>query len=448
VSDAQLETGFARLGDDRIVYHVLGEGPSDLVLGPGTFGSMDAEWDDPEWARFYRRMASFCRVIRFDPRGSGSSDPIPLDALPPWESSADEILAVLDATGSERAFILGFLNGGAPAMLFAATRPDRTAGLILNHTAARYVRADDYPIGLPPEAVPGVLEQIVDAWGTEDAVYGFFPSRASDPASRRWFARHSRSAASPRAAGAYLRDMLLSDARSILPAIHVPTAVIHRTDYAFVPIEHGRYLADHIDGARLVELPGTDAVPIWEDPDGFLDAVRTFVNPDARTQARVDRVLATVLFTDIVGSTERAGALGDREWKALLDLHDEISRRVVQAHGGRLVETTGDEILATFDGPGRAIQCAAELGRELERVGLPIRSGLHAGEVERRGSRIGGMAVHIAARVRSAAGSGDVLVSRTVRDLVVGSDIVFEDRGVHELKGIDGTWQLYALAGD
>ena len=446
--EVQLESGYARLGDDRIAYHVLGHGPVDVVLGPGTFGSMDVEWEVPEWAHFYRRWASFCRLIRFDPRGSGSSDPIPLDALPPWEASVDEIRAVLDAVGSARAFIFGFLNGGAPAMLFAATQPDRTAGLILNHTAARFVRADDYPIGLPPEAVPGVLEQIVDAWGTEDAAYGFFPSRASDPAFRRWFARHSRSAASPRSAGAYLRDMLLSDARSILPAIHAPTVVIHRADYAFVGIEHARYLAEHIEGATLVELPGIDAVPIWEDPDRLLAAVQEFVNPAARTEARVDRVLATVLLTDIVGSTERAGALGDREWKALLDLHDEISRRVVQAHDGRLVETTGDEILATFDGPGRAIQCASDLGRELDRVGLPIRVGLHAGEVERRGHRIGGMAVHIAARVRSAAGPGEVLVSRTVRDLVVGSDLAFDDRGVHELKGVDGEWHLYALAAD
>lgn len=449
LSRMQPETGYAQLGEDRIAYQIVGDGSVDLVLTPGTFGSMDAEWDEPEWALFYRRMAEFCRVIRYDTRGSGSSDPVPLDALPPWESSAAELLAVMDAVGSERATILGFLNGGAPAMLFAATRPDRTAGLILNHTAARYARADDYPYGLGPDAVPELVAQIVAAWGTEAATYGFFPSRSSDPGFRRWFAKHSRSAASPRAAGSYISDMFRSDARSILPSIHVPTLVIHRTDYAFVPVEHARYLARQIEGARLVELPGADAVPIWEDPDGFLDAMRGFireVNPHSLSEPRADRVMATVLFTDIVASTEQAAVIGDRQWKDRLDLHDDLSRRRVHEHGGRLVETTGDGILATFDGPGRAIRCALALRQELERVGLPIRSGLHAGEVERRGDRVGGMTVHIAARVQSKAARGEVLVSRTVRDLVVGSNIAFEDRGLHDLKGVEGEWHLLAVA--
>ncbi len=444
------ETGYARVGDDRIAYQVVGDGSADLVLTPGTFGSMDAEWDEPEWALFYRRMAESCRVIRYDPRGSGSSDPVRLDALPPWESSAAELLAVMDATGSERATILGFLNGGPPAMLFAATRPERTAALILNHTAARYVQANDYPFGLSPDAVPAVIAQIVEAWGTEAAAYGFFPSRASDASFRRWFARHSRSAASPRAAGSYMADMFRSDARSILPAIHVPTLIVHRTDYAFVPIEHARYLAQQIENARLIELPGSDAVPIWEDADGFLDVFQAFireVNPQSRSAPTADRVMATVLFTDIVASTEQAGAIGDRQWKHRLDLHDELSHRRVRQHGGRLVETTGDGILATFDGPGSAIRCALDLHLELERVGLPIRSGIHAGEVELRGDGVGGITVHIAARVLAKAARGEVLVSRTVRDLVVGSKITFEDRGSHALKGIEGDWNLLAVTG-
>ena len=446
----QTETGYARLGDDRIAYQIVGDGSADVVLGPGTFGSMDAEWEEPEWALFYRRWAESCRLIRFDPRGSGSSDPVPLDALPPWESSVAEMLAVMDAVGSERATVVGFLNGGPPSMLFAATRPERTAGLILYHAAARHVRSDDYPFGLSPEAVPAVIAQIVEVWGTEAATSGFFPSRASDRDFRRWYAKHLRSAASPRAMGSYMADMFASDARDILAAIHVPTLIMHRTDYAFVPIEHARYLEQQIDGARLIELPGSDAVPIWEDPDGFLDPVRAFireVNPQYHPEPRADRVMVTVLFTDIVASTEQAGAIGDRQWKNRLDLHDELSRRRVHEHGGTLVETTGDGILATFDGPGRAIRCALDLHRELERVGLPIRAGLHAGEVERRGARVGGIAIHIAARVLAMAGGSEVLVSRTVRDLVTGSNIAFEDRGSHKLKGVEGEWRLYAVAG-
>jgi pimeloyl-ACP methyl ester carboxylesterase/class 3 adenylate cyclase len=449
LSGMQPKTGYAQLGEDRIAYQIVGDGAVDLVLTPGTWGSMDVEWEKPEWAHFYRRMAEFCRVIRYDTRGSGSSDPVPLDALPPWESSADEVLAVMDAVGSERATILGFLNGGAPAMLFAATKPERTAGLILNHTAARYARSDDYPYGLSSDAIPVLVAQIMAAWGTEAATYSFFPSRASDPDFRRWFAKQSRSAASPRAAGAYISDMFRSDARSILPTIHVPTLVIHRADYAFVPVDHARYLASHIEGARLVELPGADAVPIWEDPDGYLDAMRAFireVNPHSRSEPRADRVMATVLFTDIVASTEQAALLGDRRWKDRLDLHDDLSRRRVHEHGGRLVQTTGDGMLATFDGPGRAIGCAWGLRQELERVGLPIRAGVHAGEVERRGNNVGGMTVHIAARVQAKADRGEVLVSRTVRDLVVGSNIAFQDRGLHDLKGVEGEWHLLAVA--
>lgn len=421
-----------------------------MVLGPGTWGSMDAEWEEPEWAHFYRRWASFCRLIRYDPRGSGSSDPVPINALPPWESSVDELLCVMDAAGSERATILGFLNGGPPAMLCAATRPDRTSGLILYHAAARYMQAKDYPWGFPAEAIEGVIEEIVEGWGTERAADGFFPSRADDPAFRRWFAKLSRSASSPRAAGAHIAEMLRGDARNILPSIHVPTLIMHRTNYAFVPIEHARYLANHIEGARLVELPGIDAVPIWEDPDGFLDATQVFlseVHPGSRAEATEDRVMATVMFTDIVASTERVSAIGDRRWKERMDLHDDLSRRRVQAYGGRVVETTGDGILATFDAPGRAIRCAVELRRELDRVGLPVRTGIHAGEVERRGTNVGGLAVNIAARVMAAAASGEVLVSRTVRDLVVGSDFAFEDRGLHRFKGVDGDWQVFALSG-
>ena len=444
----QPETGYATLGDDRIAYQVIGDGPIDVILGPGTWGAMDTEWERPEWALFYRRWASFCRLIRFDPRGAGASDPVPRDALPPWERAVAELIAVMDACNSKRAVPLGFLDGGPAAMLFATTMPDRTAGLILNHTAARHVAADDYPIGMPPAAVDEVVDRVVAAWGTGDAAWAFFPSEAGDERFRRWFAKFSRAAATPGAAGAAIREMLEGDSRSLLDAIHVPTLILHRTDYEFVSVEHARYLAEHIQGAKLVELPGTDAVPIWEDPDSYLEAMREFlaeIEPSPAPALRPTRIMATVLFTDIVRSTERAEQVGDREWRDLLDLHDEVSRSRVGEFEGQLVKTTGDGILATFDGPGRGIRCAATLRDELGRMGLSIRSGLHAGELERRDGDIGGHAVSLAARVMAAADAGEVFVSRTVRDLVVGSDLGFEDRGSHPLKGI-GDWELFALA--
>jgi class 3 adenylate cyclase len=442
------KTGYASLGDDRIAYQVIGDGPVDLVLGPGTWGSMDMEWERPEWALFYRRWAAFCRIIRYDPRGSGSSDPVPRDVLPPWEASVQEMVAVMDACGSERAVPLGFLDGAPAAMLCAATRPERTSALILNHAAAKHVAQDGYPAGMPPEAVERVVGQVVDDWGTEAAAGAFFPSQSGDERFRRWFAKFSRLAATPGAAGSAVREMLSSDSRSLLSAIHVPTLIVHRTEYAFVPVEHARYLAAHIAGSRLVELPGADAVPIWEDPDSYLQAIQEFfaeVHPDSVPTARPDRIMATVLFTDIVRSTEQVEQLGDRNWRDLIGLHDQMSRLRVDEFGGELVQTTGDGILAIFDGPGRGVRCASALQTELERMGLSIRSGLHTGELERSDGDVRGIAVHLAARVMAEARAGEVLVSRTVHDLITGSDIILEDRGPHHLKGIDGEWQLFAL---
>lgn len=307
--------------------------------------------------------------------------------------------------------------------------------------------ADDYPIGMPPAAVDEVVDRVVGAWGTGDAAGAFFPSQAGDERFRRWFAKFSRAAATPRAAGAAVREMLEGDSRSLLEAIRVPTLILHRTGYQFVSVEHARYLAEQIHGSKLVELPGCDAVPIWEDPDSYLEAMRQFlteVEPTSAPAVRPTRIMATVLFTDIVGSTERVQQSGDREWRDLVDLHDEMSQLRVAEFGGQLVKTTGDGILATFDGPGRGVLCAATLRDELGRMGLPIRSGLHAGELERRNGDIGGHAVHLAARVMAAADTGEVLVSRTVRDLVVGSELAFEDRGSHALKGV-GDQELFAL---
>jgi class 3 adenylate cyclase/pimeloyl-ACP methyl ester carboxylesterase len=448
-SGVQPEARYAWLGEDRIAYYATGDGPVDVVVTPGLFGSMDVEWDEPEFGLFFRTWASVCRFIWYDRRGSGSSDPVSIDALPPWESSVDEMLAVMDAAGSDRAVVFGGGDAGPTAMLAAATHPQRILGLLLYQTSARYVVDDDYPIGLPSAMADAFVDGMGASWGTEEAAGFAVPSRADDPAFRRWFARYMRAMTTPRVAAAFLRDMMDSDARSILPSVHVPTLVLHRRASPLVPLEQGRYLAEHIDGARFVELPGGDGPPFWEGADEFLDAVREFLagieTPEGDVP-RHDRAMATLLFTDIVGSTEQASELGDRGWRDVLDLHNAWSRRRVREHEGRLVKFTGDGILATFDGPGRAIACAQALGPDLQRIGVRIRTGLHAGEIELHGEDVGGVAVHIAARVMAEAGPGEILVSRTIRDLVVGSDVVMEDRGEHQLKGVDGVWQLFAVA--
>jgi class 3 adenylate cyclase len=440
----QPETRYTWLGQDRIAYQVLGQGPPDLVLTAGSFTHVDTMWENPAVALVYRRLASFARLIRFDRVGMGASDPAPLDYLPPWESSAEELAAVLDEIGSERAAIFVSVDAGSMAMYFAATKPERTSALMLFNTTARYLFADDYPIGIPHEVTAALLGRLDQLWGTEAMAQLTVPSRAGDERFRRWYAKLLRSTASPRAAQAFLRAMIEIDVRPLLPLIHAPTLVLHRTEYELIPIEHGRYLAKHIPDARLVELPGVDAALYWEAAGTTLDHIEGFIG-DLRRPPEPTRVLTTVLFTDIVASTEQASRLGDRRWRELLDVHDELARRIVEEFAGQLVKTTGDGILATFDGPGRGIRCAVALRDELRGIGLQIRAGLHTGEVELRDGDVGGIAVHLAARVMAAAGSGEILTSRTVRDLVVGANITVEDRGPQVLKGIENTWQLFAV---
>jgi class 3 adenylate cyclase len=437
------ETRYARLQGDRIAYQVLGEGPPDLVLAPGSFGHLDIAWEDPGITLFFRTLASFCRLIVFDRRGAGISDPLPPESLPPWEAYAHELAAVLDEVGAERAALLAEVDAGPTAILFAATRPERTSALILAHTTAKFVATGDYPIGLPAAVAEAFVAQIDQLWGTEALAATVAPSRAGDPRFRRWFAKVNRAGASPRAAQAFLRALLEVDVRPALPLIQAPTLVLHRPDAQLIPIEHGRYLAEHIPRATLVELPGADGSLVWEAPELTLDHIEAFLTGVRRTAAST-RILATVLFTDIVGSTERVSRLGDRRWGELLNVHDEVARRVVQEFGGQLVKTTGDGILATFDGPGRAIRCAVALRDELGGIGVQVRAGLHTGEVEVREGDVGGLAVHIAARVMAAAGPRDILTSRTVRDLVVGSGIALHDHGTQPLKGVEGTWQLFS----
>jgi class 3 adenylate cyclase len=443
----QPETTYAPLGQDRVAYQVLGEGP-DLVLTMGAFGHVDLMWEDPGVALFLRRLASFSRLIHFDRRGTGASDPLPGNVPPPWEAYADEVAAVMDAAGSRQAALMATTAEAGPmALFFAATRPERTRALVLGNASARYVADDDYPIGFPPERAEALISRVEETWGTGDRVADGIPSRAGDERFRRWMARIQRSIASPRTVHVFLRALFEVDVRPLLPLVQAPTLVLHRRDFPLLPIEHGRYLADHIPNARLVELPGSDGPLTWETPELILGHIEEFLT-GVRGSVPASRVLATVLFTDIVASTERAAELGDRRWRELLQVHDDLGTRLVEQSGGRVVKSTGDGLLATFDGPGRAIACAVALRDRLGDIDVQIRAGLHAGEVELRDDGdVGGIAVHIAARIMAEASPGEVMVSRTVRDLVAGSDRSFQDRGTSQLKGVDGDWQLFAVAG-
>ena len=438
-------SGYAKLGDQQIAYQVVGDGPIDLVFTAGFATSADVAWEEPAVRLIFQQMARFARVILFDQRGTGASDPISIDALPPWESFADEIEAVMDAVDSPRAAIFAGGPAGPGAMLFAATRPERVTALILMHAAVRYLEDEDYPVGQSLEQIAEGQARFGAKWGTGEAFDLMFPSRAGDERLRAWWAKLERSITSPAALAKHQAAILHADARALLPSIAVPTLVLHKADNRFVPIGWSEYIADKIANARLVTLPGSDMMPFFESTDELLDLIEEFLT-GARPQPRADRQLATVLFTDIVDSTGRAAAMGDRRWRETIDLHDSLAADHISAHGGKLVKTTGDGVLATFDGPGRAIRGAMALQSELDRAGIAIRSGVHTGEIEVRRDDVAGVAVHLAARIMGLADADEILVSGTVRDLVIGSDIVFEDRGEHPLKGFDGQWRLFAVA--
>jgi len=438
--------GYAEVAGSRVAFQVVGEGSIDLLVTTGFWGSFDVEWEHPAIRLFYQRLAGFARVIQFDRRGTGGSDPLPLDRLPPWESYAEEIEAVLDAAASERAALFAMSDAGPAGLLFAATRPRRTEALILFNTTARYLAADDYPIGLSVKDYDAVAEAAAEGWGVSPGewAYRFVPSLRSDPRSAQWMTKLQRSIASPTALSDYAMATAQADARSLLGSIEVPTLVIHRADSGFTPLEHGQYLAEHIEGAEFVEISGADTYPYFENPDATIEALEAFLT-DASHSTRADRLVASLLFTDIVDSTSRATDLGDLHWKALLDLHDHASRQVAESFGGRVVKNTGDGVLAIFDGPGRAIRAATELRKRLADSDLPIRAGIHTGEVELRGDDVSGIAVHLAARVMAESESGELLVTSTVRDLVAGSGMVFVDRGEHILKGIEEARHLYSV---
>jgi len=440
VSQFPPETHYVEVGGALVGYQVVGEGPIDLVLANGLGHHADLAWDVPPVAAWMRSLASISRLITFARRGFGVSDPISRDTAPTWEDWTQDVGAVLDAVGSRRAAVFAFQDMGPIAILFAAMQPDRVSQLVLNNTSARFLTDDDYPIGVSPGDLDVLITFLEQTWGTPEGVRAAMPSVADDEEVVRLFAKGLRASASPRSAAAqydYIARKV--DVREILPLVQTPTLVIHSKDYAFIPVEHGRYLADHIPGAKLVELSGSDAMSYGQ----VFDEVAEFLTGE-RPIAPIDRILTTVLFTDIVESTARAASLGDQRWRSTLDAHDRAVREQLRRFRGNEINTTGDGFIATFDGPARAIRCAQAIGEVTQNLGIGVRLGLHTGECDVRGDDLGGLAVHIAARVAAAAGTGQVLVSSTVKDLVVGSGIAFEDRGEHDLKGVPGTWRLYA----
>jgi class 3 adenylate cyclase len=428
------ETRFAWLGEDRIAYQVFGDGDIDLLYTGSTGDAIDLRWDWPPYDDFLRRLGTQARVITFDRRGFGSSDNASGEPLPSWEQWADDARAVLNAAGSERAVLLGLADGGPIAILFAASHPARTRGLILANTAALVAVRD----------ATAIHDFVVQAWGTPALAEYAFPDAARDPAFVRWSLRSIRVSCRPRDATTLLALETQMDVRGALASVRVPTLVLHREGCQVAPLDDSRYLAEHIPGAQLAVLPGSDVCLFSEPAAPGLQHIDEFLG-GLHDVTEFDRALAAILFTDFVGSTKHLSALGDRAWRNLLDSHDVIARTAVEQHGGHLVRSTGDGILATFDGPGRAIRCARALGDALQPLGLEIRAGLHTGEVEHRGTGIDGIAVHIAARVVEAAAAGEVLVSAAVPMLVAGSGFDFEDRGEHELKGVPGAWQLFAV---
>jgi len=431
------KTRYAKSGDIKIAYQVVGDGPFDLVFVPGFISNLDVAWDEPHRARVWTRLAAFSRLIMFDKRGTGLSDRTV--GVPTLEERMDDVRAVMDSVGSRQAALFGISEGGAMSVLFAATYPERTRALAL-YGAYGHFRS----WVLPPDRIEGALERMEKAWGTGESLALFAPSVAADENFRQSWARFERLGASPSAVVALMRMNSAIDVRPILPSIRVPTLILHRQGDVRVNVEAGRFMAEKIPNAKYVELQGNDHLLWTGDTDCVLDEVEEFLT-GSRSAVEADRVLATVLFTDIVNSTKRAETIGDRAWHDLLDHHNAIVRRELLRHRGREVRTLGDGFLATFDGPARSIRCALAINESVEPLGLQVRAGLHTGEIEVADDDVSGIAVHIASRVATMAKPGQVLVSNTVRDLVAGSNIRFHDEGHHSLKGITNSVRLFAV---
>jgi len=437
-------TQYVKSGEVSIAYQVVGDGPFDLLWVPGWVSNVEASWEVPEYARFLDRLASFSRLILFDKRGTGMSDRVSNDRLPTLEERMDDVRAVLDAARSPEAAVFGASEGGNLSALFAATYPDRVRALVLASVYAKRVWAPDYPWAPTPEQRAESYEQIDREWSGDMDLSVIAPATVADEALRRRLATFFRRSASPGAAVALLRMNTAIDTRAVLPTIAVPTLVLQRRGDRDVNVEEGRFIAGQIRGARYVELPGDDHLVWVGDSEELLDEVEAFLT-GVRPGPAVERFLTTILFTDIVGSTERAAAGGDRRWRELLGRHHAIVRRELERFGGREIDSAGDGFLASFDGPARAIRCAYVLSGELRSLGIEIRAGVHTGEVERLGDKLAGIAVHTGARIMAQATAGEALVSSTVRDLVAGSGIEFADRGQHRLKGIPDAWRLYGV---
>jgi class 3 adenylate cyclase len=436
-------TRYTKSGEHHIAWQAEGrEDAIDLIYVPTWVGQLEVLGEEPTIQAFVEKMCRFARLISFDRRGAGLSDP--MVGAPTLEEQIDDVLAVMDAAGTERAALLGSLEGGPLAMTFAATHPDKVSALVLYATFARAAWAPDYDWAPKPEDRARNLEVLVSQWGQGMIGAGIAPSKASDPAFIEWAGRMERYSASPGTIRKIQDVVGGTDVRHVLPTIRVPTLVMHRRDDSFLKVEHSRYLAEHIPGARYVELEGSDSLFSVGDVDALIGEVEEFLT-GARHVHEPDRVLATVLFTDIVGSTERAAELGDSDWRSLLERHDALVRAEVERHRGRCVKSTGDGVLATFDGPARAVRAATSIGDAVRRLGVDIRAGLHTGELEVLDDDVGGLAVHIGARVMGKAEAGEVLVSSTVKDLVVGSGLDFSERGEHQLKGVPGEWRLFAV---
>ncbi len=438
----QPETKFTQSGDVSIAYQVVGNGPPDLVVVPGFVSHLEQAWEDPSFARFLLQLASFSRLILFDKRGTGLSDRI--TGIPTLEQRMDDVRAVMDAAGSKRAALLGISEGGSMSVLFAATYPERTSALVLYGSIARGAWAPDYPWGPKPEEEEEWLEGWRKEWGGPYAIEVWAPAMAEDERFRQWWAKYLRLSASPAAVINVFRMNMAIDVRAILPTIHIPTLVLHRVGDRPINIEQGRYLAEHIPGAKFVELSGDDHLWWVGDSEAIVNEIQEFLTGE-RPTIELDRVLATVLFTDIVDSTKRATEMGDRRWRDLLDTHNALTHKEISRFRGRAVRSTGDGILATFDGPARAISCAFAISSEVRRLGIEVRAGLHTGEIDLIKEDVGGIAVHIAARVLEKADANEVWVSRTVKDLVAGSEFEFSERGVYSLKGMPGEWHLFTV---
>jgi class 3 adenylate cyclase len=438
------QTRFARSGDLSIAYQVLGEGDVDVILVPQWLSNIEQYWDSAAASYFLRRIGSFSRLIMFDKRGTGLSDAVPTTQT--LEERMDDVLAVMDAVGSERAVLFGPSEGGPMAALFAATYPERCISLIMYGACARWLQSDDYPIGRPEEVVRAGGQLWIDGWGGGASAHVLAPSLARDENFRQWWGRFERHSVRPGMVGPIFETINALDIRAVLPAIRVPTLVMHRRGDKLIDVSNGRYLADNIPGARYVELPGDDHIYFAGDADSLLDEIEEFVT-GSRGIHDPERILATVMFTDIVRSTEHAARLGDRRWHDLISDHDRLMNDQIAVYRGRTIRSTGDGVFAAFDGPARAIRCAMAAVDAARTLDVEIRAGLHTGECQLAGDDLAGVTVHIGARIADLAEPRQVLVSGTVRDLVVGSNILFDYRGVQSLAGVPGEWRLFTVTG-